>query len=323
MDYTSRMAALLGRFRRERNGVVADTMQYRGKAYGLNYGVSLPTIRAVARAERPDSDFARFLYRQDVRELKLAAFWIADPVQVTSVEFSDWGEGIANSEMAEECAFALMSRSPRGDEWGRAWCDTGNELLGYAGLLALSRIPHPDFSSLVPVLRRLVVTYPESNLVAQGVVALLAAIMTNPGRTTAGHRNIPLFARAGKNGPLHRGGDDLAAGVLIQADVFDCFDLFLERQQFLIGQRAFAASDLIPFAEVDQRRRRADHITVEQVGILVRVGVDPVDVHASGHAAFELVERRLHGFARNALTGEKIDHRDRVATYYLIEIFHI
>ena len=118
MDYTSRMAALLGRFRRERNGVVADTMQYWGKAYGLNYGVSLPTIRAVARAERPDSDFARFLYRQDVRELKLAAFWIADPVQVTSVEFSDWGEGIANSEMAEECAFALMSRSPRGDEWG-------------------------------------------------------------------------------------------------------------------------------------------------------------------------------------------------------------
>ena len=175
MDYTSRMAALLGRFRRERNGVVADTMQYRGKAYGLNYGVSLPTIRAVARAERPDSDFARFLYRQDVRELKLATFWIADPVQVTSVEFSDWGEGIANSEMAEECAFALMSRSPRGDEWGRAWCDTGNELLGYAGLLALSRIPHPDFSSLVPVLRRL---------------ALLAAIMTNP---AVQRRDIEIF----------------------------------------------------------------------------------------------------------------------------------
>lgn len=190
MDYTSRMAALLGRFRRERNGVVADTMQYRGKAYGLNYGVSLPTIRAVARAERPDSDFARFLYRQDVRELKLATFWIADPVQVTSVEFSDWGEGIANSEMAEECAFALMSRSPRGDEWGRAWCDTGNELLGYAGLLALSRIPHSDFSSLVPVLRRLVVTYPESNLVAQGVVALLAAIMTNP---AVQRRDIEIF----------------------------------------------------------------------------------------------------------------------------------
>ena len=49
--------------------------------------------------------------------------------------------------------------------------------------------------------------------------------------------------------------------------MFDCFDLFLERQQFLIGQRAFAASDLIPFAEVDQCRRRADHITVEHDGL--------------------------------------------------------
>lgn len=321
MDYTSRMAALLGRFRRERNGVVADTMQYRGKAYGLNYGVSLPTIRAVARAERPDSDFARFLYRQDVRELKLATFWIADPVQVTSVEFSDWGEGIANSEMAEECAFALMSRSPRGDEWGRAWCDTGNELLGYAGLLALYSASRFQFLGPgAPAAGRDVSRIEFGRAGCRGAAG---GDHDESRRTTAGHRNIPLFARAGKNGPLHRGGDDLAAGVLIQADVFDCFDLFLERQQFLIGQRAFAASDLIPFAEVDQRRRRADHITVEQVGILVRVGVDPVDVHASGHAAFELVEHRLHGFARNALTGEKIDHRDRVATYYLIEIFHI
>ena len=53
-----------------------------------------------------------------------------------------------------------------------------------------SRIPHPDFSSLVPVLRRLVVTYPESNLVAQGVVALLAAIMTNP---AVQRRDIEIF----------------------------------------------------------------------------------------------------------------------------------
>ena len=63
MDVPARLAALLGRFRRERNGVVADTMQYRGKAYGLNYGVSLPTIRAVARAERPARATARIVGR--------------------------------------------------------------------------------------------------------------------------------------------------------------------------------------------------------------------------------------------------------------------
>ena len=40
------------------------------------------------------------------------------------------------------------------------------------------------------MLRRLVVTYPESNLVAQGVGALLAAIMTNP---AVQRRDIEIF----------------------------------------------------------------------------------------------------------------------------------
>ena len=43
MDFTSRMVALLGELRRERNGAVADAMCLCGKPYGLNYGVSLPT----------------------------------------------------------------------------------------------------------------------------------------------------------------------------------------------------------------------------------------------------------------------------------------
>ena len=64
MDYTSRMVALLRELRRERNGAVADSMRYYGTPYGLNYGVSLPTLRRIARAEAPDHGFARYLYRQ-------------------------------------------------------------------------------------------------------------------------------------------------------------------------------------------------------------------------------------------------------------------
>ena len=62
MDFTSRMVALLGELRRERNGAVADAMRCYGAPYGLNYGVSLPTLRKLARAETPDHDFARYLY---------------------------------------------------------------------------------------------------------------------------------------------------------------------------------------------------------------------------------------------------------------------
>ena len=105
------MLALLRELRRERNGAVADSMRYYGTPYGLNYGVSLPTLRRIARAEAPDHGFARYLYRQDVRELRLAALHIACPACLTPEEFPAWAAGIVNSEIAEEAAFALLSRA--------------------------------------------------------------------------------------------------------------------------------------------------------------------------------------------------------------------
>lgn len=100
MNHTSRMTALLGEIRRERNGAVADSMRLVGRPYGLNYGVSLPTLRRLARAETPDHDFAEFLFRQDVRELRLAAFHIAEPDRLTPDDSAFWAAGIDNNELA-------------------------------------------------------------------------------------------------------------------------------------------------------------------------------------------------------------------------------
>ena len=138
MDFTSRMVALLGELRRERNGAVADAMCLCGKPYGLNYGVSLPTLRRIARAEMPDHDFARYLYVQDVRELRLAALYIAQPERVTMDEAAFWAAGIINSEVAEEASFALLSRVGVLPELFRSWI-TASPLLQYAALLAAAR----------------------------------------------------------------------------------------------------------------------------------------------------------------------------------------
>ena len=121
MDFTSRMAALLGAFRRERNGAVADSMRFYGAPCGLNYGVSLPTLRTLARAEAADHDFAKYLWRQDVRCLRLAALHIADPARLTPGEFAFWGDGLLNSEIAAEAAFALLSRIGAFPELFAAW----------------------------------------------------------------------------------------------------------------------------------------------------------------------------------------------------------
>lgn len=181
MDFTSRMAALLGAFRRERNGAVADAMRFVGKPYGLNYGVSLPTLRTLARAEAPDYDFAKFLYIQDVRCLRLAALHIADPARLVPGEFAFWGEGLLNSEMAEEAAFALLCRAAALPALFEAWTapDAGY-LMQYAALMAASRAPEPSPAWIAPAVeavRRAARTAgPEARLLAQGAVALLAAL---------------------------------------------------------------------------------------------------------------------------------------------------
>lgn len=145
MDFTSRMVALLGELRRERNGAVADAMCLCGKPYGLNYGVSLPTLRRIARAETSDHDFARYLYVQDVRELRLAALYIAQPERVTADEAEFWAAGIINSEVAEEASFALLSRVGVLPELFRSWI-TASPLLQYAALLAAARSPQASLA---------------------------------------------------------------------------------------------------------------------------------------------------------------------------------
>lgn len=139
------MVALLGELRRERNGAVADAMCLCGKPYGLNYGVSLPTLRRIARAETSDHDFARYLYVQDVRELRLAALYIAQPERVTMDEAAFWAAGIINSEVTEEASFALLSRVGVLPELFRSWI-TASPLLQYAALLAAARSPQASLA---------------------------------------------------------------------------------------------------------------------------------------------------------------------------------
>ena len=180
MDFTSRMVALLGELRRERNGAVADAMRCYGAPYGLNYGVSLPTLRKLARAETPDHDFARYLYLQEVRELRLAALHIARPESLTPDEFPAWAAGIVNSEVAEEAAFAFLSRSAalpalfdawiaaRSDLLTAAWIAPAVEAVRRAAVCAAESLSKPAAAPLS--------ASSAARLIAQGAVALLSAV---------------------------------------------------------------------------------------------------------------------------------------------------
>lgn len=176
MDNTSRMVALLGAVRKQMNGAVLDTLRYYGAYYGLNYGVAIHSLRETARETGRDDGFARFLYRQQVRELRIIALWIAEPERTTAADFPFWAAGIINSEVAEQAAHALFSQIDDIDALLAGWCASENALLAYAALLAASRSVRVSFGAVTEGVRSAVGRFPDNRIVAQGAIVALASV---------------------------------------------------------------------------------------------------------------------------------------------------
>lgn len=161
--------------RKQMNGAVADAMYYYGADYGLNYGVSLPTVRQIAREQEKDHALALYLYKQQVRELRLAALHIAQAEAITMEELPTWAEGVINSEIAEEMAFALLPHTTILSDIFAAWSESDNEFLAYATLMAAARSELARDTNIVNATPNILSRFSASRIIAQGVVALLAA----------------------------------------------------------------------------------------------------------------------------------------------------
>lgn len=169
------MVSLLGKIRKQMNGAVLDTFRYYGAKYGMNYGVAIHSIRDMAVEVGTDHDLAKFLYRQQVRELQIIALWIADAEQLTGSELDFWREGIVNSELAEQAAQGLLCNVEDIDSLVTAWCRGENSLVAYAALLAAARNKNISDSAIQTSVVEVVTLNTNNHLVAQGAVALLAS----------------------------------------------------------------------------------------------------------------------------------------------------
>lgn len=195
------MIALLGAMRKQMNGAVADAMRYYGDKYGLNYGVSLPTLRSIATTEQRDHSLAQYLYKQQVRELRLAALHIAEPEKMILREAGFWAEGVINSEIAEEMSFALLSKAADAKPIIEEWSKSDNEYLVYAALMAAARCADNISQELILSTTDIIDKYPSSRIIAQGIVTLfVAAYASNKEAVTSIMAKIKEATKPQQNG---------------------------------------------------------------------------------------------------------------------------
>lgn len=181
ITYREKMADLLGRLRVEMNGAVSDAMRVRGIRCPVNYGVSVPTIKKIAGDYAPDHKLAALLWRQQVRELKIAALHIADPAAVTAGELDFWAEGVVNTEVAEHAALALFSKTPCVGTILDRWLAPGNDLLIYTALMTgaaslAGNEPGWDWEKVIDKMMQEKILSSEQGYVWRGAATLLGRI---------------------------------------------------------------------------------------------------------------------------------------------------
>ncbi len=159
MSNAGKTAEILRLLRTQTNGMVVEAMSARGTDYPLSYGVAAASIKEVAARYAPDHGLARTLYCSDVRELRLAALYIADPARMDISEAGFWAEGISSPEVAEHAGMAI-GRCAAARDIVPVWLSSSSAMVRYAALMsgAAAVMANPslqwDAGELIPLLER-------------------------------------------------------------------------------------------------------------------------------------------------------------------------
>ena len=137
-------------FRLMMDGAVAQSMRNKGLNYHLNWGATLPRLKA--KAEELKSmfnvqcstfnvyDLAIALWKENVRECKILATMLMPPERMLPGVCDIWMEQIPSQEIAEQVAFNLWQYLPYAPEKAYQWIASDQEYYQLCGFHVLSRL---------------------------------------------------------------------------------------------------------------------------------------------------------------------------------------
>ena len=135
-------------FRQMMDGAVAQSMRDKGLNYHLNWGATLPRLKAKAedivnsQQLTADSQYslAIALWKENIRECKILATMLMPPEKMLPEVCDIWMEQIPSQEIAEQAAFNLWQYLPYAPEKAYQWIASDQEYYQLCGFHVLSRL---------------------------------------------------------------------------------------------------------------------------------------------------------------------------------------
>ena len=135
-------------FRQMMDGAVAQSMRDKGLDYHLNWGATLPRLKAKAEelansqvlTANSQYSLAIALWKENIRECKILATMLMPPENMLPEVCDIWMEQIPSQEIAEQAAFNLWQHLPYAPEKAYQWIASDQEYYQLCGFHVLSRL---------------------------------------------------------------------------------------------------------------------------------------------------------------------------------------
>ena len=137
-------------FRQMMDGSVAQSRRDKGLNYHLNWGATLPRLKAKAEEIKAMFnvsclmfnvyDLAIALWKENIRECKILATMLMPPERMLPEVCDIWMEQMPSQEIAEQAAFNLWQYLPYAPEKAYQWIASDQEYYQLCGFHILSRL---------------------------------------------------------------------------------------------------------------------------------------------------------------------------------------
>jgi hypothetical protein len=127
-------------FRLRMNGVAAKSMRDKGVDYKINWGISIPQLKEMAKEYGKDYDLAIELWKENIRECKILAILIMPSEKMIPEIVDLWMEQTNSLEIAELASFILYQNLDYAPLLAYRWMASEKEIEQICGYLVLGRL---------------------------------------------------------------------------------------------------------------------------------------------------------------------------------------
>ena len=116
--------------------------------FGINpqntLGISIPTLRKVARSTGKDHQLAQELWETGIHEARILACFVDEPTRVTEAQMDRWASDFDSWDLCDQCCANLFDRTPFAYQKAREWSSREEEFVKRASFALMAALAVHD-----------------------------------------------------------------------------------------------------------------------------------------------------------------------------------